>query len=467
MLTSTHTGNSAPPAQKTDAAMPILIDEVTGLPNRVGFVQKLAAMIDGLHQQNQQNQANKTLPPETLAVFFISIEDFQDFIDVLDHALAEKLLASVAQRLVALGGEAAVTARLVGGEFAMVKQGLNGSEDESVFAESIIRSFQLHPVNLEMLFELDLPLSIGIARAPDHGGEPLHLMHNTNLALSKARKNRGRPIHFFDSSLKERALRQGMIQLELRNALDNNELRAYYQPKISLKTGKIMGMETLMRWEHPSYGMIPPNDFIPTAERTGLIAPMTEWIMQQACRDTKAWIDAGYGKDLRVAINLSTIHFRRQSVIGNITTALENSGIDPNNVEIEITEGLLLHEDEIVNATFSWLRDIGIHVAVDDFGIGYSSLSYLQRFPLNCLKIDTSFIRNLHESKVDAAITRGVIDLAHSIDIEVVAEGVELEFHRQFLIECGCDIGQGYLWSKPLSAESFTKMLAKGGVLPP
>ncbi|MCX8505371.1 MAG: bifunctional diguanylate cyclase/phosphodiesterase [Alphaproteobacteria bacterium] len=439
---------------------PSLLDDVTGLPNRNGFVIKLEAIIDlvGRHLG--------ATPATTLTVLFISIEDFQDLIDVLDHALAEKLLASVAERLVQLGGEGAVTARLVGGEFAMVKIGLNGSEDESVFAETIIRSFQSEPISLDMLFELDLPISIGLARAPDHGSEALHIMHNTNLALSRARKNRARPIYFFDTSLSERAIRQGLIQLELRNALDNNELRAFYQPKISLKTGKIIGMEALMRWEHPSYGIIPPIDFIPTAERTGLIAPMTEWIMLQACSDTKKWIDAGYGDDLRVAINLSTIHFRRQSVIGNIATALEKSNIDPSNVEIEITEGLLLHEDEIVSATFSWLRDIGIHIAVDDFGVGYSSLSYLQRFTVDCLKLDTSFVSHLHERKVDAAITRGVIDLAHNLGIEVVAEGVELDAHLEFLEECGCDIGQGFYWSKPVSAEVFTKMLANGGTIP-
>ena len=437
-----------------------LTDEVTGLLNRLGFVARLDAMIESVRGGDGANKARK------LTIFFISIEDFQEIIDVLDHVMAEKLLASVAKRLIQLGGENASLARLVGGEFAMALFGLDDREDEAVFAEKIIRSFQLQPVSLDMLFELDLPLSIGIARAPDHGSEALHLMHNTNLALSKARKNRSRPLYFFDRSLSERAIRQGLIQLELRNAMDNDELRAYYQPKISLKTGKIVGMEALMRWEHPAYGLIPPNDFIPTAVRTGLIAPMTEWMMRQACHDAKKWIDAGYGDDLRVAINLSTIHFRRQSVIGNITSALESSGIEPKNVEIEITEGLLLHEDEIVNATFSWLRDIGIHIAVDDFGVGYSSLSYLQRFTIDCLKIDTSFVSQLHERKVDAAITRGVIDLAHSLDIEVVAEGVELEAHRIFLEECDCDIGQGYYWSKPLSADAFTKMLANGGQLP-
>lgn len=448
------------PALTESSSHPVT-DDVTGLANRLGFVAKLDEMIDALGRGGAGASAHPHL-----TVFFISIEDFQDIIDVLDHALAEKLLASVAKRLIELGGENAVAARLVGGEFAMAKLGLNTSEDESVFAESIIRSFQLNPISLDMLFELDLPLSIGIARAPDHGDESLHLMHNTNLALSKARKNRSRPLYFFDRGLSDQAIRQGLIQLELRNALDNNELRAFYQPKISLKTGKIVGMEALMRWEHPAYGIIPPNDFIPTAERTGLIAPMTEWIMLQACTDARKWIEAGFGNDLRVAINLSTIHFRRQSVIGNITAALEKSGIDPNNVEIEITEGLLLHEDEIVNSTFAWLRDIGLHIAVDDFGVGYSSLSYLQRFTIDCLKLDTSFIRHVHERKVDAAISRGVIDLAHSLDIEVVAEGIEIEAHRQCLTEFGCDIGQGYYWSKPLSAENFTKMLANGGKLP-
>jgi EAL domain-containing protein (putative c-di-GMP-specific phosphodiesterase class I) len=256
----------------------------------------------------------------------------------------------------------------------------------------------------------------------------------------------------------EAAKRLGLIKLELRHALEREELEVFYQPKIDIQDGHIIGMEALLRWNHPEHGMIPPVQFIPVAERTGLIAPISDWMMREACRQTRVWNDSGIA-DLRLAVNLSTVQFRRQSVIGTITGILEDTGFDPEKLEVEVTESVLLGDDEVVTETFSWLKAIGIPIAIDDFGTGYSSLSYLMRFAADTVKIDASFIKNLHDNPDGATITRAIISLAHSLKMKVVAEGVELPQHLLFLSDESCDIGQGYLFSRPVPAGEFETML--------
>src|SRR5258706_449424 len=264
--------------------------------------------------------------------------------------------------------------------------------------------------------------------------------------------------HFLQPDMDEQAKRLGLIKLELRHALERDELVVFYQPKIDLRTGLIIGMEALLRWRHPEHGMIPPGQFIPVAERTGLIAPISDWMMREACRQTRLWKDTGVA-DLRLAVNLSTVQFRRQSVIGSITAILEDTGFDPEMLEIEVTESVLLGDDDMVTETFSWLKAIGIPIAIDDFGTGYSSLSYLMRFAADTVKIDASFIKNLHENQDGATITRAIISLAHSLKMKVVAEGVELPQHLMFLVDENCDIGQGYLFGRPVAAADFEALV--------
>ncbi|MDI9408761.1 MAG: bifunctional diguanylate cyclase/phosphodiesterase [Candidatus Pacebacteria bacterium] len=422
-------------------------DDLTDLPSRKGFVLLLDSFIQS------------ALPAGSkVSLFFISLEEFNETIEITDHSLAGRIVARVAERLTSLSGSHSLVCRLFGSEFAILKTNLDSRDKEAVFAESLIRSFQSEALHVDGVFDVDLPISVGVARAPDDGSTAVKLMRSANLALTRARKNRSRPFHFFQPEMSEIAMRKSLIKLDLRTALERNELSIAYQPKVNLKTNRIIGMEALMRWEHPEFGFIPPSEFIPIAERAGLIAPMTEWLMASACKKARQWRDLGF-KDLVVALNLSTTHFRSQSVIGNIADALEKSGLEPEQIEIEITEGALLYDDETINATFSWLKDIGIHISIDDFGVGYSSLTYLQKFAINSIKIDMSFISNMHLKSTDRAISRGIIKLAHSLGMTVVAEGVEREEHRQFLCEQQCDIGQGYLWSKPLNAIQFQAFL--------
>jgi diguanylate cyclase (GGDEF)-like protein len=422
-------------------------DDITGLPNRSQFLATLETML-----------SNGEIKPATM--LFVGLEDFQDVNDFLGHALGNALLRGVADRLTNVSGSDATVARLTGVEFALLMPGINSTDDAAVFAERLIHNLQRDAIPVGNTFEIDVNASIGITRFPQDGDEPGQLMRNADLALSRARASRSRRYHFFQPEMDEAAKRLGVIKLELRHALERDELVVFYQPKVDLNSGLITGMEALLRWRHPDHGMIPPGQFIPVAERTGLIAPISDWMMREACRQTRAWSEAGVA-DLRVAVNLSTVQFRRQSVIGSITTILEDTGFDPEKLEIEVTESVLLGDDDMVTETFSWLKAIGIPIAIDDFGTGYSSLSYLMRFAADTVKIDASFIKNLHESEDGATITRAIISLAHSLKMKVVAEGIELPQHLAFLSHESCDIGQGYLFARPLPANEFEALIRK------
>jgi diguanylate cyclase (GGDEF)-like protein len=420
-------------------------DEITGLPNRNYFL--------GLLEQSLSNGATK---PATM--LFVGLEDFQDVNDFLGHALGNALLRGVADRLTNISGADATVARLTGVEFALLMPNINSTDDAAVFAEKLIHNLQRDAIPVGSTFEVDVNASIGITRFPHDGDEPGQLMRNADLALSRARASRSRRYHFFQPEMDEAAKRLGVIKLELRHALERDELVVFYQPKVDLNTGSIIGMEALLRWRHPEHGMIPPGQFIPVAERTGLISPISDWMMREACRQTRVWNESGIA-DLKLAVNLSTVQFRRQSVIGSITAILEDTGFDPEKLEIEVTESVLLGDDDMVTETFSWLKAIGIPIAIDDFGTGYSSLSYLMRFAADTVKIDASFIKNLHESQDGATITRAIISLAHSLKMKVVAEGVELPQHVAFLSNENCDIGQGYLFARPIPGPEFEALI--------
>jgi diguanylate cyclase (GGDEF)-like protein len=420
-------------------------DEITGLPNRNYFLTML-----------EKSLSNGAVPPATM--LFVGLEDFQDVNDFLGHALGNALLRGVADRLTSIAGPDATVARLTGVEFALLMPAINTTDDASVFAERLIHNLQRDAIPVGSTFEIDVNASIGITRFPEDGEEPGQLMRNADLALSRARASRSRRYHFFQPDMDDAAKRLGLIKLELRHALERDELVVFYQPKIDLNTGGIIGMEALLRWRHPEHGMIPPGQFIPVAERTGLISPISDWMMREACRQTRAWKDAGVA-DLKLAVNLSTVQFRRQSVIGSITAILEDTGFDPEKLEIEVTESVLLGDDDMVTETFSWLKAIGIPIAIDDFGTGYSSLSYLMRFAADTVKIDASFIKNLHESEDGQTITRAIISLAHSLRMKVVAEGVELPQHVTFLSDENCDIGQGFLFARPIPGNEFEALI--------
>jgi diguanylate cyclase (GGDEF)-like protein len=422
-------------------------DAETGLPTREAF---LAALADAV--------ANRRRGPGTLA--FVGLDDFHQINDFLGHAQGNKVLQGVARRLQDLAGPDAVVARLTGVEFAILMPSLASEDHASVFAERVLHELQRDAVMLDGMFEVEIPASIGLAQYPRDGVEPSAIMRHADLALAHARTGQGMRYQFFRQLLSDQAARQRLIKFELRHALERDQLRVYYQPKVDLKTRQITGMEALLRWQHPEHKMIPPGEFIPIAERTGMISPISDWMMREACRQTRAWRDAGLA-DLRLAVNLSTTQFRRQSVIGSVTSILEDTGLAPEKLEIEVTESVLVSDDDMVTNTFNWFRELNIPIAIDDFGTGYSSLSYLMRFPATTVKIDASFIKTLHQGGEAATITRSIISLAHSLGMHVVAEGVELDRHVDFLLDHDCDIGQGYLFSRPVPAAEFEALLTR------
>jgi diguanylate cyclase (GGDEF)-like protein len=419
------------------------LDEVTGLPTREAFLAELALAISS----------------GTGTLVFVALDDFQHINDFLGHVSGNQVLRGVAERLQQLAGTDAVVARLTGVEFAMLMPQLATEDEGSVFAEGILHELQRQAIKFDDAFEVDIPAVIGLARYPSDGVEPSQIMRHADLALAQARGSNAR-YQFYRQQLSDRSARLRLIKLELRHALERDQLRVFYQPKVDLKSRRIVGMEALLRWQHPEHEMIPPVEFIPVAERTGLISPISDWMMREACTQTRRWKDAGLA-DLRLAVNLSTVQFRRQSVIASVTSILEDTGLAPEKLEVEVTESVLVSDDTMVMDTFRWFKELGIPIAIDDFGTGYSSLSYLMRFPASTVKIDASFIKNLHRSEEGATITRSIITLAHSLGMHVVAEGVELDRHVDFLLDHDCDIGQGYLFSRPVPAPEFEALLAR------
>ena len=445
-----QTGQSRPHfggrAKSRKARRPTL-DEETGLPTREAFLAALG-----------QEVADSSGAGGTLA--FVGLDDFHQVNDFLGHAQGNRVLRSVADRLRELAGPDAVIARLTGVEFAILLPRVAREDHASVFAERVLHELQRDAINLDGMFDVEIPASIGLAQYPRDGADAAQMMRHADLALAHARAASSPRYQFFRRVLSDQAERLRFIKFELRHALERDQLRVFYQPKVDLKTRRITGMEALLRWQHPEHAMIPPGEFIPVAERTGMIAPISDWMMREACTQTRKWRDAGIA-DLRLAVNLSTVQFRRQSVIGSVTSILEDTGLAPEKLEVEVTESVLVSDDSMVMDTFNWFRELNIPIAIDDFGTGYSSLSYLMRFPASTVKIDASFIKTLHESEEGATITRSIIKLAHSLGMHVVAEGVELDRHVDFLLDHECDIGQGYLFSRPVPAAEFEALLAR------
>lgn len=428
-------------------------DDLTGLANRTHFRTLVSDMVRKAGKKGDSG-----------VLLCIKMDNMREVNDFLGYGRGDHVLRSLADRLVEAAGDRGRLARLGDVKFAMLVPGIPDEGAASVFAERLHHQLSTCPIVIEDGLEVDVVCAIGLTRFPDNGTDPNDLIRQAEMALAHAKDVRNRQFSFH-SSMREKADRLGRLTHDLRHALERKELRAFYQPKVDMRTGRITGMEALMRWQHPERGMIPPFEFIPVAERTGLIAPLTDWMLREACGQTRAWKDAGIA-DLKVAVNLSTVHFRRQSVINSVTQALDDTGLDPENLEIEITESVLMAEDDVIKETFAWFHTIGIPIAIDDFGTGYSSLAYLRRFPVDKVKIDASFVMRMHENDDDAAICRAVISLSHSLGMKVVAEGIEEAEHVAALRALDCDDGQGYFFGRPMPAAAFEELLADNDVCP-
>ncbi len=425
-----------------------LQDGLTNLPNRLLFNDRLETTL---------REARRT--GEMFAVLFVDLDRFKSINDSLGHSVGDKVLNAVAQRLRKSVRGSDTVARYAGDEFTVILRHITQRDDVKRIAEKIVNLMEL-PLTLDDGTELRMTCSIGISFYPDDAATAEELLKYADVAMYNA-KGMGRNNFQVYQAVNEEASQQRIaLEGNLRKAEDNGELRVYYQPQIDVQTEDIVGMEALVRWEHPELGMISPGFFIPLAEETGLIVGIGEWVLRTACADAVAW-QQRYGLRLRVGVNLSAVQLRQKNLPRVVEAALHDSGLDPHSLELEVTESISVKSVTNLIENLDALHDIGCQIAIDDFGTGHASLDYLRRLPARRIKIDQSFVRNIGVDPDDEAIVKATIDMAHSLNRQVVAEGVEIEPHLRFLREQQCDEVQGYLFCRPLSTQAFDRMMAE------
>ena len=427
-------------------------DTLTDLPNR-------ALMRDRLQVYLAQAQRWQYV----VAVLFIDLDRFKLVNDTLGHAAGDRLLQEVARRLARSTREGDTVARLGGDEFMVIVPNLNHPQGAATVAQKILHALvQPIPIDGQEVFA---SASIGVSLFPADAGTADDLIRNADTAMYSAKRMGRNNCQFYTADLNAQMQERLAIEHGLRLAEQRNELHLLYQPKIDLSSRGIIGVEALVRWHHPSLGLISPERFIPIAEETGLIVPIGEWVLRTACEKIRDWRDQGI--ELPVAVNLSARQFRQRNLAQTINGILSDTGVPPACLEIEITESDVMENAESAIATLDELKARGINISIDDFGTGYSSLSYLKRFPLDILKIDRSFVRDIAVDSDDAAIVEAIIALARSLDIKVVAEGVESESQVAFLNRSGCDFAQGFLFSPPVRADEIRRLFDRRPSLAP
>ena len=419
-------------------------DDLTGLPNRNLLNDRLAQAIDRARQEKSM-----------LAILVININHFRNIIDSLGHSTGDLVLQAVGKTLSAQEGETDTLARAGGDEFVWVIE-VEQEEQAAVAARGALEALAQALLIGER--EVFLTASIGIGIFPRDGEDTDTLLKNATTAMHRAKKTDDHRFSFYTTEMNARSLERLDLESALRRALDNDELMLYYQPQLSLHTGEIYGAEALLRWQHPQRGMVPPAEFIPLAEASGIIVPLGEWVLRTACRQNKAWQNAGL-RDICVAVNMSARQLDAQDIADLAASVLQESGLDSSHLELELTESMIMSDpDAFIKATRK-LKDMGIFLSVDDFGTGYSSLNYLKRFSIDRLKIDQSFVRDITHDPNAAAITMAIIALAKSLKMSTIAEGVETAAQLNFLKTRGCDEMQGYYFSRPIPADEFALLL--------
>jgi diguanylate cyclase (GGDEF)-like protein len=423
-------------------------DALTDLPNRILFEDRLTQAL-ALSQRNRQ----------TLGVLFLSLDRFKKVNDTLGHAQGYRLLKEVAGRLVRCVREGETVARFEGDEFAVLLPQINGTEDVIEITQQIREALKL-PFTIDGQ-EIFVATSIGISLYADDGEDAPTLLKNAGAALYRAKEQGGDNYQFYTADMNAKALKRLALENSLRRALERREFVVYYQPQVEINTRQVVGMEALVRWQHPEMGLVCPAEFIPLAEDTGLITPIGEWVLRTACAQSRTWQDEGLAP-LRVAVNLSARQFQQQDLSDMVVRILQETGLDSHDLELELTESSIMKNAESAVSTLRELKAMGVQITVDDFGTGYSSLGYLKRLPIDTLKIDQSFVRDVTTDPDDAALVMAMITLAHNLRLKVVAEGVETEEQLRFLHLLRCDEGQGYLFGKPVAADAFRQLLLKG-----
>ncbi|MDP1657144.1 MAG: EAL domain-containing protein [Hylemonella sp.] len=428
-------------------------DPLTGLPNRVLLEDRLA-----------QAMAHASRSQTHLALLFLDLDNFKQINDSLGHATGDALLKQVALRLGECIRESDTISRQGGDEFVVLLNELQ-DPDASLAALTKIVSKLQDPFLVDGN-ELSTSVSIGVTIYPEDGTDFDTLRKKADMAMYRAKEAGRNTYRFFDEAMNSEAIEHLVIRNGLRRALERDELVLHYQPQIDLASGQIIGAEALIRWRHPELGVVAPGRFIHIAEDSGMIVPIGEWVLNKACQQAMAWQRAGLPR-LLMAVNLSAVQFRRGNVEQNVMHALQRSGLDPALLELELTESILIQNVEQVLATVKALKRLGVKLSIDDFGTGYSSLSYLKRFDIDKLKIDQSFIRDLATDPDDAAIVHAIVQMAHSLNLKAIAEGVEHAAMLPQLRDFGCDEAQGYYFARPMPADEFERYLAGLQLSPP
>jgi diguanylate cyclase (GGDEF)-like protein len=427
-------------------------DDLTGLPNRTLFHQRLDHALS-----RARRNASK------LAVLFVDLDRFKNINDTLGHVTGDLLLQEMGNRFKACLRECDTVARLGGDEFIILLEDIVDPTRAAQVARKILGA-ALNPFTVAD-GECHVTASVGISIFPDDGADDQSLMKHADIAMYLAKDQGKNNYQFYSTQINVHSFERLQLESNLRRALDRREFSLHYQAKADLKSGRMTGMEALLRWNHPDLGMVSPTLFIPLAEETGLIVPIGRWVINEACAHNKAWQDQGL-PPLTVSVNLSARQFNDDSLVRDVAQALEQSGLAPQWLELEVTESMVMVNPNQAIKILSELKAMGISIAIDDFGIGYSSLSQLKRLPINTLKIDRSFIKDLMESKEDAAITGAIIAMGCALSLNVIAEGVETDAQVSFLREHRCDEMQGYYFSKPVPEKEFARLLRAGKMLP-
>ena len=423
-------------------------DQLTGLPNRLRFADRLS-----------QAQALAKRANNKCGVLYLDLDRFKIINDTLGHAVGDTLLREVGKRLRSCVREVDTVARIGGDEFSIVLVNLSHPEDAEQVADKILKALA-KPVMADE-HELFITTSIGISIYPLHDENPDSLLKKADAAMYQAKAHGRNNYQVYDSSMDLDAERRMTLESGMRKAIKQDEFRICYQPKIDAVSNEITALEALIRWEHPELGTLPPAEFISLAEETGLIIPIGEWVMRRACLDNRQWQDQGLPK-VRVAVNLSGFQLQTKNFVETVKDILKETDLPGEYLEFEITETVIMQNPEFAVGVLIQLRDLGIHISIDDFGTGYSSLAHLKRFSVNTLKIDRTFVRDIEENSTDAAIASAIISMGNSLNLKVIAEGVETEGQFAMLKEKQCDEMQGYLFSKPVPVEAVEGLLRNG-----